>query len=309
MEVQHHAKIYTRLTDTFVLSWLLLRGLIWTLSMHLSCSHCFMKKTKQVFGGGRKWQERGARNVHMYIGVWSRREWSVECLVVRSCSCGRRKALFLRVSWKLLGFVLQMALPTTVGDGQAGGGSDLLGLGGDEATWTSAHFHLWGKWNERLCILWQGKMCQRRESDPDLLRWAEATGQVCAQGRWGECSNVQKVSSYVKAKLGNNKKANYNWPERSAEKNQDWEEGLCDRGCARVLVFWFSQHQFLLSHQHSLPQVRKPVLERGFQSTRAEGTCRGMYWDWGRCGPSSWEPSDGGEEKRANLHVRGREKE
>lgn len=28
MEVQHHAKIYTRLTDTFVLSWLLLRGLI-----------------------------------------------------------------------------------------------------------------------------------------------------------------------------------------------------------------------------------------------------------------------------------------
>lgn len=80
--------------------------------------------------------------MHMYIGVWSRREWSVECLVVRSCSCGRRKALFLRVSWKLLGFALQMTLPTAVGGGQAGGGSDLLGLGGDEATWTSAHFHL-----------------------------------------------------------------------------------------------------------------------------------------------------------------------
>lgn len=53
--------------------------------------------------------------------------------------------LFLCLSWKQLGFALQMALPGAVSGGQAGGGSDLPGLGGDQATWSSAHLHLEGK--------------------------------------------------------------------------------------------------------------------------------------------------------------------
>lgn len=43
-DVQRHAKIYTRLTDTLILSWLLLGGLIRMLSVRLSCSHCWQGK-------------------------------------------------------------------------------------------------------------------------------------------------------------------------------------------------------------------------------------------------------------------------
>lgn len=50
--------------------------------------------------------------------------------------------LFLHVTWKLLGFALQMALPTAASGGQAGGDSDPPGLGGDQAAWSSAHLHL-----------------------------------------------------------------------------------------------------------------------------------------------------------------------
>lgn len=53
----------------------------------------------------------------------------------------------LFLSWKLQGFALQMTLPA------AGSGGDLPGLGGDRAAWSSAHLHLLGKENERLCVL------------------------------------------------------------------------------------------------------------------------------------------------------------
>lgn len=59
----------------------------------------------------------------------------------------------LFLSWKLLGFALQMTLSATGGGGQVGGGGDLPGLGGDRATWSSAHLHLFGKENERLLVL------------------------------------------------------------------------------------------------------------------------------------------------------------
>lgn len=59
----------------------------------------------------------------------------------------------LFLSWKLLGFALQVTLTATVDGGQAGGGGGLPGLGGDRATWSSAHLHLFGKENERLCLL------------------------------------------------------------------------------------------------------------------------------------------------------------
>lgn len=81
-------------------------------SMLFSCSHCFTKRknkalcwVKEVIG---VWSKKCAC---VYVCVWSRREWSMLCLAVHSCIWGRREVLFLHMSWKLLGFALQMALP------------------------------------------------------------------------------------------------------------------------------------------------------------------------------------------------------
>lgn len=168
-DVQHHTKIYTGLTDTFKFSWLLLRGLIWTLSMQLSCSHCCMGRRKKKKRGKKKKKKKTLAgrgddmNVEqeMCVYMWCVEPGGKKGVVVPMLCLG--KALFPCASWK-----------------------DCWGW-----WWWSAESRWWPSWvapglpgKPREAQLtstfevWLWKACQR--TDPDLHQ-AGAKCQVYAQ--------------------------------------------------------------------------------------------------------------------------------